>query len=212
MGKTIDLSGQRFGRLLVISRDQNKGKQSGWLCLCDCAKTTVIAASSLKNGLSKSCGCYRNEISSKRATKHSMAESQEYGIWQAMKRRCNNKNNPDFHRYGGRGITVCQRWMDSFANFYADMGKRPHGHSIDRIDVNGNYEPLNCKWSDSIQQANNKSTNVRYEYGDETHTIAEWARISGIPQTLLRKRLHDGIKMPYALYNIDYRSVNAKCF
>jgi len=208
MGASIDITSQRFSRLFVVGRGANKGKQYGWNCICDCGNTTHVAGSSLRSGYTKSCGCLRDESISNRVTKHGMSSTSEHGIWLAMKRRCYNVNNPDYHRYGGRGIKVCDRWLESFKNFYADMGAKPEGHSIDRIDYNGDYTLENCKWSNSFEQANNKSTNARYVYGDEEHTIAEWSRIVDMPQTLLRKRLHSGMKMPYALYNIDYRYSN----
>lgn len=209
MGASIDITSQRFGRLTVVSRGANKGRQYGWNCVCDCGNTTHIAGASLRSGYTKSCGCLRVETTRQRRSKHQMSNTSEHGIWLAMKRRCYNKNNTDYLRYGGRGIKVCDRWINSFENFYADMGEKPYGCSIDRIDYDGDYTPENCKWSTNIEQANNKSTNARYQYGDENHTIAEWSRIVEMPQTLLRKRLHSGMKMPYALYNIDYRCSNA---
>jgi len=208
MGKAINIFGQRFGRLSVLDRGENKGKQYGWICICDCGKTVNVNGNSLRSGRTKSCGCLRAESLSQLAKKHGLVNSPEYGVWQAMKKRCYDAKNSDYARYGGRGITVCDRWINSFENFISDMGKRPNGYSIDRINVDGNYEPSNCKWASSVEQANNKSNNAKYTYGAETHTIAEWAKIGSIPQTLLRTRLVKGMKLPYALYNIDYRTVN----
>jgi hypothetical protein len=206
--KIIDLSGERFGRLIVLSRAPNNKKTTRWLCLCDCGITKAINATCLTKEITQSCGCLRKEKTGKQFSRHGMTNSSEYSIWCAMKRRCSDKNNRYYHRYGGRGIVVCDNWKDSFENFYKDMGKKPDGYSIDRIDVNGNYSPENCKWSNAVEQANNKSTNNFLTYGDETHTIAEWSRIGGIPQTALHQRIKSGMPMPYAMYNIDYRTIN----
>ena len=206
--KIIDLSGERFGRLIVLSRAPNNKTTTRWLCLCDCGTTKAINATCLTKEITKSCGCLRKEKTGKQFSRHGMSDSSEYSIWLAMRRRCYDKNNKDFLRYGGRGIVVCDRWKDSFQNFYADMGNKPNGCSIDRIDVDGNYSPENCKWSNAIEQANNKSTNHYITYGAETHTIAEWARIGGIPQPALHQRIKSGMPMPYAMYNIDYRTIN----
>ena len=200
-----DLTSKRFGRLLVLSRVANKGKQTMWLCLCDCGKTNNVQGGALNTNATTSCGCYKSEVMIKKSTTHGMSESTEHSIWSAMKKRCFDPKSSDYPRYGGRGITVCERWKDSFSNFYADMGSKPEGCSIDRIDFDGNYEPMNCKWSTHIEQANNKSNNCWYEYGDERHTIAEWSRISGLPYSFLNNRLKKGMPMPYALLNIDYR-------
>jgi hypothetical protein len=204
--KINNLVGNRFGNLLVISRAPNAGKATKWLCLCDCGKIKSIRALLLVTNKTVSCGCYRKKVCKKMFSNHGMSNSSEYSVWQAMKRRCYDKNNKYYDRYGGRGVTVCDRWVNSFENFYSDMGKRPKNYSIDRIDVNGNYSPENCKWSDSIEQANNKSTNSKYLYGEENLTISQWARKAQISPMALRQRLNGGIPLPWALYNIDYRS------
>lgn len=204
--KFNNLTGQRFGRLLVISQAPNIGKVTRWLCLCDCGQTKITRALLIASGKTKSCGCLRKESTSNSFKSHGMVETPEYSVWQAMKRRCYDPKNRYYSRYGGRGIVVCDRWKESFQAFYDDMGPRPNGYSIDRIDVDGPYSPENCKWADSVEQANNKSTNAKYVYGDETLTIAQWSRRSNISQTALRQRLKSGIPMPWAMYNIDYRS------
>lgn len=159
MFKKMDLEGGKFGRLTVLNFDSIKNKNSYWLCACECGNQKVVAGGSLKNGISKSCGCLQRENTSKANFKHghTSKNSPEYRSWRSMITRCEDPNNNRFEKYGGRGIKVCERWRHSFENFLEDMGKRPGlSHSLDRIDVNGNYEPSNCRWADYSQQNINK--------------------------------------------------------
>lgn len=156
----IDRIGKKFGRLLVVeescSHIQESGKKkSMWKCKCDCGNDVVVAGSNLQNGNTKSCGCLNKQILSDIKTKHKMCKDSSYKSWEMMLQRCTNSNRDNYKHYGGRGITVCDRWL-KFENFYADMGDRPEGTSIDRIDVNGNYEPRNCKWSTHKEQCINR--------------------------------------------------------
>jgi hypothetical protein len=209
MGKFVDLTSIRVGRLTVLHRGKNIAKQPSWVCLCDCGNETQVVASSLKSARTRSCGCLRTEVTKKTMTTHGLTNSPEYGIWSAMKKRCYDTNNQDYKNYGGRGITVCDRWVNSFANFYADLGAKPNAYSLDRIDVNGNYEPSNCKWSSLEKQANNKTTSAFYTLNGETNTIAQWARKMNIKPTLLRKRLCNGMDISKAIVNTDHRrSIN----
>lgn len=148
-----DITGQRFGRLIVLSlyRRGSSGVHSRWLCLCDCGQTRVASGSSLKRGRTTSCGCGR--------ITHGSWGSPTYRSWHMMLQRCTNPRNTHYAYYGGRGITVCERWL-KFENFLADMGERPLGTSIDRIDVDGNYEPGNCRWATPKQQMNNRRRSV----------------------------------------------------
>ena len=151
----IDLTGQKFGKLIAIEKTDRKSSSRSivWKCKCDCGKETFVSSSSLRSGNTQSCGCLKKEL----VTIHGQCQSSEYHSWDSMKARCYNPNYNQFKDYGGRGIEVCDRWKDSFENFLADMGSKPSSkHSIDRIDVNGNYEPGNCKWSTNQEQARNK--------------------------------------------------------
>jgi hypothetical protein len=155
----IDITGQRFGRWVVQSKCAASDR-TRWNCLCDCGQTNSVPGTDLKSGKSISCGCYRREFSVARYTKHGHSrwkhpQSNTYICWAGMLARCTNPKNKAYQWYGGRGITVCDRWK-TFANFLADMGEKPEGLTIERIDNNGNYEPGNCMWATWAQQQQNK--------------------------------------------------------
>jgi hypothetical protein len=153
----LQLQNERFGRWFVKNMTR-VGLRSAAVCVCDCGSVRVVLSQSLRTGKSVSCGCYSTEVNKARARHgHNRKghKSRTYTTWNMMTQRCLNPNNDRYYDYGGRGITVCERWLD-FANFLADMGERPEGTSIDRIDVNGNYEPTNCRWATSAEQGTNK--------------------------------------------------------
>lgn len=157
--KALDLLGQRFGRLLVIKDAPRMGSHRGWQCQCDCGAFTNVRTDHLRHGRVVSCGCQRAEKASARLKTHGRSKTREYRIWRNMKNRCEWDKWPEWHLYGGRGISVCKRWSESFEAFFADMGKcTTPTHSIDRIDGNKGYEPGNCRWATPTEQARNTRT------------------------------------------------------
>lgn len=187
-----DLKGKRFFKLLVVGyAGQNKHRKSLWTCLCDCGATTVAVGNSLTSTLTKSCGCYQRTVSLTHGDSRIRGGigSPEYRVWAGLLARCRNASQKN---YGGRGISVCERW-ESFENFLADMGRRPSPkHSIDRVDNDGNYEPGNCRWAVKKQQDRNRRTNRPVEFRGETKCLTEWAEMFGLNPAALAWRLNHG--------------------
>jgi hypothetical protein len=175
MGHPKDIAGKKFGRLLAISQEVERSASGSvmWKCACDCGNTSVISGSSLRSGNSKSCGCAKYGHTVKHGHSRVGKVSSEYSIWVSMKQRCENPNNKNYASYGGRGITVCDRW-NSFENFASDMGSRPSTkHSVDRIDNDGPYSPWNCRWATSKTQGANMRNNLIVTLDGETMCLAE---------------------------------------
>jgi len=189
----IDLTGRIFGRLTVKSRIVPPKGRTLFVCACECGNEVTVNGSDLQTGNNVSCGCFRTTRIGKVNYKHGAASKNDltgaYRSWRAMKDRCHNEDNSNFKAYGARGVKVCDRWIESFENFFADMGERPEGQSLDRIDVNGDYEPANCRWASVTEQARNQRTNVWYQVGDERMIQADVARALGIhPSQVLGMR------------------------
>lgn len=195
-----DISGQRFGRLVAIKIDHRKPPTTFWLCRCDCGNTNIVAVAKLKNGHCTSCGCSQREAISSRMTTHGLTKgnekSPEFNTWCHMKTRCLNKRCKSYPDYGGRGITICDRWLgpNGFPNFLADMGPKPKGgrYSIGRIDNDGNYEPGNCRWESDLEQAHNKRNSQKFTYNGRTLCISEWCREVGGDDSIIHMRLRRG--------------------
>ncbi len=187
-----DLTGQRFGRLIVISVDSKTSKHHGtyWICRCDCGTEKSVSSTALKQGYTKSCGCLRRE--SLQNSRHKNLRL--YQVWQDMKQRCSNPNNKYYHRYGGRGIKVCPEWANEYESFYlwAISHKYKKGLQIDRIDNDGDYEPDNCRWVTPQENTNNRSISRKITFDGETHSINEWAKITGISIGKIRYRYESG--------------------
>ena len=156
MRDRVDMVGQCFGRLVVLSRESSKNKSSTWLCKCACGNEIIVRRTALIGGYTKSCGCWQKEAARARVTTHGMTDSPTYNSWSGAKGRVSNPRNVSWFNYGGRGITMSSEWFNSFEQFVQDMGERPEGLSLERIDNNGNYEKGNCKWANSYEQVTNR--------------------------------------------------------
>ena len=191
----IDLTGQKFGKLTVLSRAENgKDRKSRWLCLCDCGNKKVVSGRYLRMGNTTSCGCFQREKARKVGKSnavHGYSHSRLYVIWDGMLRRCNNQKAPRYSDYGGRGIRVCIEWECDFMKFREWALSNGYGDelSLDRIDVNGNYEPSNCRWATSTEQANNSRSNRMLTFSGKTQTMKQWADEYGINYGTLISRL-----------------------
>lgn len=199
--KLNDLTGKRFGRLIVLNRSdvvtKDGRRRTAWNCKCDCGNTKVVLADNLKMNKTTSCGCFQKERASDALIKHGDTDSRLYNVWSAMKRRCFNKDVPEYSLYGGRGITMCDEWRDDYSSFKkwaVDNGydyNAPRGKcTIDRIDVNGNYSPDNCRWVDQKTQMNNVTYNHIVEYKGKTYTVKELSDETGISYDKLLQRIN----------------------
>lgn len=202
-----DRVGQKFGRLTVtklISREHPHGK-SIYLCSCSCGNEKEVRLGYLLNKSTSSCGCLFKEHMVNKNTKHGLMHDNKrtYRTWKDLRQRCNNPNNKDYPNYGGRGIKVCERWND-FANFFEDMGVRPENMTIDRIDVNGDYEPNNCRWATSKEQGRNKRNNHIMSNGK---TLAENCEKAGVDYKVASYRSLKGYSLEDALSKEDFRIV-----
>lgn len=197
MSRSIDMRGIRYGKLLAIepTGERNKAKNLIWRFLCDCGNSREADGYEVRSGKTFSCKECGAETLRQASVTHGMTESAEYKIWTNMKTRCCNPNAKSFSRYGGRGIKMCSKWMHSFEEFLNDVGVRPSkDHSIDRIDVNGDYEPGNCRWATCIEQANNKTNNLIIDIDGTKKSATEWSMNSEVSSTAIRQRFYAGLR------------------
>jgi hypothetical protein len=199
----LDVIGKTFNYVTVVAdTGERKGRAPLYLCRCVCGTEFLSIASNVAGGNKKSCGCKRGQAQigvkrpwlselNKQRAKHGGYKSKAYSIWRGMLQRCFNPNAKSYHRYGGRGITVCDRWMD-FANFLEDMGEAPENLTIERVDNDKGYEPGNCVWAPLKVQANNRSDNVNVTHEGKTMTVAQWAEVVGIERKTLEYRIRAG--------------------
>jgi hypothetical protein len=208
--RSKDLTGLRFGRWTVLSRGPSLAPTHGhgtrvqWLCRCDCEAEHLVTASNLTSGYSTACRRCGTAT-------HRDIGSPEYKAWVAMKSRCYGQSNIGYQFYGGRGIVVCERWLHSYENFLADMGRRPGlDYSLDRIDSNGNYSPANCRWATRSQQDNNRRSNRLLTFDGRTQTIAQWAAETHLRKECILYRLDAGWPIRDALLQPSHRGPSLK--
>jgi len=195
--RLIDLSGQVFNRLTVIKcAGQNKRREYLWHCKCECGKDKITTSYHLKSGKCRSCGCA--------AGTHHKCRTPEYRTWNGMVNRCHNTKNGSYHRYGARGISVCDSWRWSFENFLKDMGEKPADeYSIDRVDNEGDYTKENCRWATKREQANNRRSSYNITHDGVTLTQIQWARRLKINQPTLSRWLKNGMSFKDVIAHIS---------
>ena len=194
MPARIDIKGQRYGRLEVVGKAPSKNRHTYWVCQCDCGAELTVRTDAITRGPTKSCGCYHQDA----VTQHGMYLSSEYITWQSMLTRCENPNFKFYCHYGGRGISVCERWHN-FELFYQDMGPKPKGLTLERIDNDGDYKPDNCRWATYKEQGRNRRYNRTYTYQGQTRCLSGWAEQVGINVGTLTQRMNRGWTIKDAL-------------
>lgn len=193
------MTGERFGRLTVLSRCDKDEMKYSHKCKCDCGRIINVRTDSLKSGNTKSCGCLQRELATDRFLKHGMYKTPEYHAWQSMFQRCENTKHPCYKDYGGRGISVCEEW-GSFDTFLLDMGMKPSSdYSLDRIDNNQGYNKDNCRWATRSQQNSNTRSSRLLTHCGKTMTLSQWSSERGIHPETLRKRLRNKWSIEQAL-------------
>lgn len=189
--KALNLVGKKYGRLLVVSKAASSKGHTRWLCKCDCGKESVVYGTSLKNGNTTSCGCFKSENAKKLYSGVRQNDKRLYGVWNGIKQRCRNKNNSSFHNYGGRGIKMADEWADNYETFYnwAIRSGYREGMQIDRIDNNGDYCESNCRFVGRDVQSNNKRNVVLYTIDGVTKSLPQWCRDYDKDYYLIRQRV-----------------------
>lgn len=190
-GKFINEVGNVYGRLTVLSEGERaKSGTIKWNCICECGNTVSVRGDILRNGSTKSCKCLNNEIAIKTFTKHGMSRTTTYRAFYNMLHRCYRKSHKNYDFYGGRGIKVCDRWVSSFDNFFADMGEKPDGMTLDRIDNDKDYSQDNCRWANSKEQSRNTSRNVNLNLNGKIQCREDWSNELGIPSNTIKSRIN----------------------
>lgn len=213
MPRHSDLIGKRFGKLIVLEYiGKNKHGNIIWKCKCDCGNVTTTTSNCLLTGNTKSCGCLAYDYyhyHTGKNIKHNKSNTRLYHIWRDMKLRCYNKSQLGYKNYGGRGIKVCEEWLNDFEVFYdwAINSGYQDNLTIDRINNNGNYEPNNCRWATSSCQSNNKTNSVFIDYNDKHLTVAQWSKITGLPYNIIWQRLKRGWDI-CDIFNKPIRRIN----
>jgi hypothetical protein len=190
--KKADLTGKRFGKLTAISSIYDAEKKlTLWKCQCDCGNIAYVRANRLVHGRTKSCGCLRVVSNKSHKTTHGMSRTRLYNAWHSMKARCNNPDNHNYKLYGGRGISICEDWLESFESFmnWAVSSGYKEGLSLDRIDNNGNYCPENCRWVTVREQNNNRGVSINISYNGKTQNLSEWCKELGLPYMRIWQRI-----------------------
>lgn len=199
-----DLTGKRFGYYTVLEKCERKTNEHPyWLCKCDCGTIKKVEHYNLIKGKTRSCGCFQKQDVSKRFSTHRKTNNRLFHVWVSMRGRCNNPKNTAYKNYGGRGIKVCKEWQDDFMNFYNWAIKNGYDENaeyskctLERLNVNGDYEPFNCTFKSAKEQANNRRSNILIEYKGEQHTLLEWCEILGLEYRTILRRYHVFIKNP----------------
>lgn len=201
--------GMIFGRLTVVEYLGG----SRWRCMCECGNETVVLSGDLTGNKTRSCGCLHAEELRARLTTHGGRKERLYHIWINMKSRCYNSNDKEYKNYGGRGVTICNEWKDDFRTFreWSKANGYREDLTIDRIDVNGNYTPDNCRWVTMVVQANNSRRNVFLTHNGKTQTVAQWAREMGVNHRMLHKRLKRGWSVEKTLKELEEQHVQKIC-
>jgi hypothetical protein len=194
MTMLVDMAGKVVNGIVVIERMGVRAGKPAWLCKCHCGSEFQASGTNIRLGTVRECPRCAKTRRTIAATKHGGVTSREYMSWFAMKSRCNCPGNKRYSRYGGRGISVCERWLNSFENFYADMGPMPTPeHTLERIDLNSGYAPENCRWATRIEQANNRSNNTRIEIDGRIQTLTQWSEETGVHRTVIHRRMKRGL-------------------
>jgi hypothetical protein len=185
----LDLTGHTYGRWTVLSfSHKNARGEIYWLCRCECGEERAVKANGLRSGKSASCGCLHKE----KVSIHGMTGTPTFRSWETMKQRCTNPKSPDYEYYGGRGISVCDAWLNSFETFLSDMGERPNGATLDRVETDGDYEPGNCRWATYRQQVRNRRDTVTVSFRGKTQDLYQWEAETGISARAIRQRIKAG--------------------